>query len=109
MATFNYDPYKPMPPNEPLVNAIQLSPAIKNHREFPEPVSACHSNSGDSIEDEEVHIKRDDGVDHIKKELQFDLNRPLKHALKSVFNHGGKVILAFPGSSILQVSHSLIQ
>ena len=47
----------------------------------------------------------DDEVDHIKKELQFDLNHPLKHALRSVFKNGGKVLLAFPGSSIAQVSY----
>ena len=75
---------KPMPPNEPLVNAIQLKRAVKNDKEN----QSC----------------KDDEMDRIINDLKFDLNRPLKHFLQSVFKKGGRVVLAFPGSSYAQVS-----
>ena len=85
-----------MPRNEPLVNAIQLSP-LHDHEEFSEVetevVCACEDESDEPP------------VGRIKKELHLDLNRPLKHALRSVFKNGGKVVLAFPGSLIAQVSY----
>lgn len=36
--------------------------------------------------------------------LDFDLSKPLRHGLKSVFDHGGMVLLAFPDSTYIQVS-----
>ena len=44
------------------------------------------------------------GVEPVTKKLEFDPDRPLKDALQSVFNIGGKVILALPGYSYEQVS-----
>ena len=78
---------KPMPPNEPLVNAIQLKRAVKDDK----------VESGNSCKDDEM--------DRTIKKLEFDLNRPLKHFLERVFKNGGRVVLAFPGSSYEQVSH----
>jgi len=40
----------------------------------------------------------------ISNELEFDMNRPLKHTLKSVFDKGGKMMLTFPTASQFQVS-----
>ena len=82
-----------MPRKEFLVNAIQLSPLAKDNRdqrEIPEVVCAG--------EDDPV------GISRIKKELHFEPNRPLEFALRSVFKHGGKIVLAFPDSSITKVS-----
>jgi len=72
---------KPMRINEPLVYAVQLQPP--NHQK------PC----------------KDDEMDQITQEVEFDLNRPLKYFLQSVFKNGGKVVLAFPDSSYGQVSH----
>ena len=86
MASFNQ--YKPLPKNELLVNAIQLSP--DDQQEFPEAVSSGENDS--------------DRIGRIKEELHLNLDCPLRHALRSVFKNGGKVLLAFPGSSVAQVS-----
>ena len=81
--------FEPMPLNEPLVNAIQLQPAV-------------------TMKDDQQNFKisrKDNETDPVFNELEFDLNRPLKYFLKSVFKNGGKVVLAFPDSSVGQVSH----
>ena len=52
-------------------------------------------------------VRGDDGffdIKEVEKEIQFDFKKPLQHALKSVFDHGGKVVLAFPDSTHAQVS-----
>ena len=51
-------------------------------------------------------VKGDGGFFDIKEvtEMQIDFKKPLQHALKSVFDHGGKVVVAFPDSTDAQVS-----
>ena len=43
----------------------------------------------------------------VEKEMQIDFKKPLQDAVKNVFDHCGKVVLAFPYSSQAQVSGSL--
>ena len=85
-----------IPKSEPLVNAIQLSLRVKDNQQ--------ESATGQAGERNGCVGKSPD-VPRIKGELELDLNRPLKHALGSIFKHGGKVLLTFPGVSYLQVSH----
>ena len=87
--------HKSIPKNEALVNAIQLSPKEKNEHGGYGQTAAGKAEKG-----------KDPGVEPVVEELEFDLDRPLKHALNNVFNNGGKVLLAFPGSSYKQVSIS---
>ena len=88
-----------MPKNEPLVNAIQLAAAP----------GAVKKNQRESrlIATRKTEEENSPGIDPFIKELELDLNRPLKDALSSIFKHGGKVVLAFPDSSYAQVSHWL--
>lgn len=84
----------PKPNNEPLVKAILLAPTIQNDQEKPRLTSVEKTTADDPSQI----------IDHMIKELKFDLKCPLKDALNSVFNRDGQVILAFPGSSCIQVS-----
>ena len=91
-----------IPKNEPLVNAIELStPRVKPNCDQRESrlISTRKAVEANASEDNSP------GVDPFIKELELDLNRPLSHALSSVFKNGGKVVLAFPDSSYIQVSH----
>ena len=99
MASPNSDIDSTIPKNEPLVNAIQLSlrPLKSNQRQ-----SATRQ-----AEERNGCIGKSPDVSHMIQELEIDLNRPLKYALGSIFNNGGKVVLTFPGASHAQVSHWL--
>ena len=92
MASPNVD--STIPKNEPLVNAIQLSlrPLKSNQR-----VSATRQRQA---EERNGCIGKSPDVPGIIHELEMDLNRPLKYALGSIFNNGGKMVLTFPGADL---------
>ena len=78
----------------PLVKAIQISP------------KGLHNEEGDRQtvwRKAEKRKDQDSGVEQFIKEPKLNLDRPVRHALRSIFKHGGKVVLTFPGSSYMQV------
>ena len=85
-----------IPKNEPLVNGIQLSLRVKDNQQ---------ESATRQAEKRNGCVGKSPDVSLMKRELELDLNRPLKHALGNIFKNGGKVLLTFPGVSYLQVSH----
>jgi len=47
------------------------------------------------------------GTNKTSNKLEFDINHPLKHTLKNVFDKGGKMILIFPAAT--QIIYSTCQ
>ena len=47
---------------------------------------------------------RDMKEDTVEKEMQINFKKPLQDAIKNIFDHCGKVVLAFPYSTQAQVS-----
>ena len=90
---------KPIPPYEPLIPAIQLAKGLHNQE---------RDIKTEWMKEEKEKDPKGSGVDPFIKDLKLDLDRPLKHALRSIFNHDGKVVLAFPGSSYIQVIVNII-
>ncbi|XP_065890722.1 uncharacterized protein [Dysidea avara] len=60
----------------------------------------------DNVDNKKTVNERQAGsqsTNKMSKELEFDINRPLKHALKSIFDKGGKMMLTFPTASQSQM------
>ena len=95
---------KPIPTYEPLITAIQLASCkLLHNQERDIQTEWMKPKDAKRMKKEKGKYPKSGGVDPFIKDLKLDLDRPLKHALRSIFQHNGKVVLAFPGSSYKQV------
>ena len=102
----------PIPKNEPLIKGIRLAfkpkeeAAAKDDQEHEEEAKVDRERSTHTVARKIDDSKDNAGPDANQiKEINFDLDRPLKCALSDVFNTGGSLIIAAPDISYAQVSY----
>jgi len=95
----------PIPKNESLIKGIRLALTSKPKTDQEEAAA-----KDDQEHEEEAKVDRERSTHTVArktddKEINFDLDRPLKCALSDVFNKGGSVVITIPDSSYAQVSY----